>query len=305
MGVGLEKVQYGGWQNCYRLANNDIELIVTGDVGPRIIRFGFIGQENLLKEYPQFMGKTGGDEWRIYGGHRLWHAPEENPRTYLPDNSPIEVTAYQGGMRIVQPVEAVAGIQKEIDIYLSPDKPHAQITNRLINANVWPIQLAVWALTVTEAGGKMIIPLPPRGSHEGNLQPTSTLALWAYTDMADPRWTWGTKYIMLRQDVNAHYSQKVGMRVTDGWVGFVRNNTLFIKEFDYTSGAEYPDLGSNVEAYTDRDMLEVETLGPLVTLAPGASVEHTEQWHLFADVPMPMNDADVDSHILPKLNSIR
>jgi hypothetical protein len=305
MGVRLEKVQYGGWQNCYRLANDDIELIVTGDVGPRIIRFGFIGQENLLKEYPQFMGKTGGDEWRIYGGHRLWHAPEENPRTYLPDNSPIEVTEYQGGMRIVQPLEAASGIQKEIDIYLSPDKAHAQITNRLINAGVWPIQLAVWALTVTAAGGKMIIPLPPRGSHEGNLQPTSTLALWAYTDMADPRWTWGTKYIMLRQDVNAHHSQKIGMPVSDGWVGFVRNNTLFIKQFDYIPGAEYPDLGSNVEAYTDRDMLEVETLGPLVTLAPGASVEHTEQWHLFADVPMPMNDADVDTHILPKLNSIR
>ena len=30
----------------------------------------------LFKEYDEQMGKTGGDEWRIYGGHRLWIAPE-------------------------------------------------------------------------------------------------------------------------------------------------------------------------------------------------------------------------------------
>ena len=29
-------------------------------------------------------GKTGGSEWHIYGGHRLWHAPEVMPRTYYP-----------------------------------------------------------------------------------------------------------------------------------------------------------------------------------------------------------------------------
>jgi hypothetical protein len=45
----------------------------------------------------------------------------------------------------------------------------------------------------------------------------------------------------------------------------------------------------------------VETLGPLVQLAPGASVEHVEEWHLFHDVTAPHNDADVTSHILPKV----
>ncbi len=42
--VKVEKTAYKGWQNCYRVTNGKIELIVTGDVGPRVIRFGFVGR---------------------------------------------------------------------------------------------------------------------------------------------------------------------------------------------------------------------------------------------------------------------
>jgi hypothetical protein len=34
----LEKISYGGWTNCLKLSGDGIELIVTLDVGPRVIR---------------------------------------------------------------------------------------------------------------------------------------------------------------------------------------------------------------------------------------------------------------------------
>jgi hypothetical protein len=49
----------------------------------------------------------------------------------------------------------------------------------------------------------------------------------------------------------------------------------------------------------------METLGPLVTLAPGAAVEHVEDWHLFRNVAVPHNDAEVAAHVLPCLASFR
>ena len=54
--IKVEKVAYKGWQNCYRVSNGEVELIVTGDVGPRVIRFGFIGGQNLFKEFPEQLG---------------------------------------------------------------------------------------------------------------------------------------------------------------------------------------------------------------------------------------------------------
>lgn len=303
----MEKIAYKGWPNCYRLSNDIVDLVVTADVGPRIIRFGFVGEDNEFGEFKDMLGKTGGDEWRIYGGHRLWHAPEVKPRTYYPDNGPVKVRERAGGLRVVQPVEETTGIQKEIDVQLLPHEAHVKVTHRLRNTNAWAVELAPWALSVMAQGGRAIIPLPPRAPHGegGNYTPSNVITLWPCTEMADPRWTWGSKYVMLRQDPKMAKAQKVGVAVPDGWAAYARGGHLFVKKFNYVAGVHYPDLGASVETYTDADMLEVETLGPLTLLQPGAVVEHIEHWFLFRDVPLPANDADVDRYILPKVQAAK
>jgi hypothetical protein len=300
----MEKVTYRGWSNCCRIANGKVELIVTGDVGPRVIRFGVPGGENLFKEFDEMMGRTDDDEWLIYGGHRFWHAPEEKPRTYYPDNAPVEVREAEGVVRLLQPVETTTGIRKEIDIALDPKAARVKLTHRLINESLWAVELAPWALTVLDAGGKAIIPFPPRGSHETTLLPTNTMTVWAYTDMSDPRWTWGQKYIMLKQDAKAKHPQKIGVMVPDGWVACAIKGQLFVKTFTHQAGARYPDWGCSAETFTNNRMIELETLGPLTCLPPGGVVEHVEEWRLFTDVPEPRTDADVDRHVLPKVKAI-
>jgi hypothetical protein len=299
----FEKVAYKGWPNCYRLANATIELVITADVGPRIIRLGFIDGDNMFANYPDLMGLTGGDEWRIYGGHRLWHAPEVKPRTYYPDNEPVKIEDHGAFVRTVQNTEPTTGIQKEIDITLADGASKVRMVHRLRNHGLWAVRLAPWALSVMNTGGTAIIPLPPRGSHEENLLPANSMTFWAYTDMADPRWTWGTKYVLLRQDPASAAPQKIGVMLPDGWAAYAAFNNLFLKTFTYQPGASYPDMGCNMETFTNADMLELETLGPLTTLEPGATVEYIENWNLFGNVPQPKNDADVDRHILPLAKS--
>lgn len=301
----MEKINYRGWPNCYRLSNDLVDLIVTTDVGPRIIRYGFIGAENEFNEYEDMVGKTGGDAWRIYGGHRLWHSPEVAGRTYWPDNGPVKIEQHGRAVRLVQPVEATTGIVKEIDVLLSPMDSHVTLTHRLKNTNLWAVELAPWALSVMAKTGRCIIPLPPRGEHGGSFLPTSAMSLWPYTDLADPRWTWGTKYIQLRQDPAATTKQKIGLMNSDGWMAYARANHLFVKKFQFMAERSYPDFGSSVETYTDRDMLEVETVGPLTRLEPDQTIEHVEHWFLFKDIPMPQNDQEVDLHILPIVQSSR
>ena len=101
----LEKIQYGGWPNCYRYTNNSIEVVLTADVGPRIVYLGFVGQENIFNTNLGDLGSMGGIAWHHYGGHRLWHGPEVKPRTYYPDNWPIQVVVEGHQVRLIQPVE--------------------------------------------------------------------------------------------------------------------------------------------------------------------------------------------------------
>ncbi|MCC6613966.1 MAG: hypothetical protein IT320_10840 [Anaerolineae bacterium] len=297
--VELKQISYGGWSRCYQLGNGRIDLVITGEVGPRIIRLGFAGQPNEFFEAPDAMGKTGGDAWRLYGGHRLWHAPEAVPRTYFPDNAPVTVEQKDGYVHVVQPVEP-SGMAKEIDIHMDAESAHVRLVHRLKNTSPWAIECAPWALSVMAAGGVVMFPLPPRGSHPQALLPGNRLVIWPYTNMSDPRWTWGHHFVMLRQQDAP--PQKVGADVPDGWVAYARNGHLFVKLFDYQAGATYPDMGCNMETFTNTVMLEVETLGPMQKIEPGGYIEHTEDWCLFEGVPKPDSEADIDRDIIGRVH---
>jgi hypothetical protein len=86
----IEKIEYHGWKKVYRITNGTVELLVLADVGPRILHYGFAGKRNEFHEFAEEAGKTGGKEFRSYGGHRLLVSPEVE-RTYYPDNVEVEV----------------------------------------------------------------------------------------------------------------------------------------------------------------------------------------------------------------------
>ena len=129
--------------------------------------------------------------------------------------------------------------------------------------------------------GTAIFPHERYQSHSENLQPVRPMVLWAYSDMSDPRWTWGKEYFGLRQDPEMTEPQKIGFLNKRGWAAFARNGILFVKRYATEHGKTYPDFQVNTETFTNGDMLEIETMGALVSVPPGESAEHTEVWELF------------------------
>ena len=293
----IETVDFGGWPNCIRLSNGEIEVIATTDVGPRIIRLGYVGGQNLFKNFAATLGRTGDPEWHSYGGHRLWAAPEVFPRTYSPDNTPV-AHDWDGTTLTLRNSEVGNGLEKETRVTLSPTAPRVDVVHRIVNRNPWAVELAVWALSVMAPGGRAIYPQEDYRPHPDYLVPARPLVLWHFTDMTDPRWTWGRKYIQLHQDPSATTKQKIGLLNSKGWAAYTLGGEAFIKRYPYEAGANYADMGCNTETYTDPEILEVETLGPLTRLEPGEHVDHTESW-LVAKVECGPTDADIDAHILP------
>jgi hypothetical protein len=293
----VEKVTYRGWDNCYRVANGSIELIATSDVGPRIIHCGFAGAKNLFKVYDEMAGQTGGDDWKIYGGHRLWHSPEDKVRTYERDNEPIAAEEIAGGIRLQQKVEERSGIEKTIEVILEDEADTVTVVHRLKNQNVWPIELGAWALSVMEPGGFAVVPLPT-GFHPDNLLPNRTLTLWPYTQMQDDRYLFGADHILIRQEKGRNPT-KIGVYNDEGWGAYYLAPFLFVKRFEVVEGVFYPDHDSTMEVYTNSDMLELETVGPLVLLEPGEEIIHEERWQLFQDLELSFSEEDVKARLLP------
>jgi len=304
--VKIDKIPYFNQPNCYRLANGAVEVVVTTDIGPRVICYRFVGGENILGELgPDAVVKTEAGEWHPWGGHRLWHSPEIKPRTYLPDDSPVKAEIVGGdGVRLTQPVEAASHIEKEMLVKLDAAGTHVTITHKLTNRGLWPVELAPWGLTIMNGGGTTIIPNEPYISHDEKLLAARQLVVWHYTDLSDTRWTFGKKYITLRTDAKLTEPDKIGAANKQGWAAYLRKNTLFIKKFPYIEGANYPDLGCNFETYTAGDFMEIETLGPMVKLESGGSTTHVEDWYLVKDVRVGRSEADLDAAVTRALERI-
>ncbi|MHB1460238.1 MAG: hypothetical protein ACYC1M_03025 [Armatimonadota bacterium] len=302
--MNVTTVEYAGWKNCLRVENGEVELIITTDVGPRIIHFGFIGGANEFVVFEESKGKTGGDEWRGYGGHRLWHAPEEKPRTYSPDNSPVEWKLEDNMLHIKQPVEASTGIRKEMLISLDEKQNKVVVGHLLTNTNLWAIELAPWALSMMAPGGTCILPQEDFAPQPESLLPARPLVMWTYTNFSDPRWTLGPKYMRLRQDVTRSDPQKAGILNTKGWAGYNNGDRLFIKSFPYIADETYPDWGCNCETFTNEAMLEVESVGGTVKLQPGQTEFHPETWWLFKGFKAPESDDQLEAALQPLLEKV-
>jgi hypothetical protein len=297
----MTQVAYRGWTGCHRLANRWLELVAVADVGPRVIHLSNPGGENIFGVLPDELGLSGGDQHRLYGGHRLWHAPEAMPRTYWPDNEPVEAVQEGQTLRLIQPVEKTTGIQKEIVVVLSDDSAHVEVRHSLTNSGPWAMDLAPWSPTIMNTGGTAIVPQSDAPTPH-SLLPNRIVVLWPYTSMPDPRVHWGRRYVMIRQ-MPGHGEFKLGLNATAGWAAYQCGRRLFVKCFRHQPGAAYPDNGCSVEVYACDQFLELETLGGMVRLEPGATVQHTEHWFLFDDVEPVATEDDVDRIILPLLRS--
>jgi hypothetical protein len=290
----IEKIQYGGWENNLRLTNGKIELVVTLDIGPRVIRLGEIGGKNLFNEFTEQLGKSGETDWQIRGGHRFWHAPEAIPRTYILDNYPVEFEQLNElSLRVMPATETENGIQKQIDLAMDKSERKVTLTHRMTNIGRWEIELAPWALSVMAKGGRAIMPLPKKQPHFERPNPAYSLTFWSYTDLTDPRLKFGTKYITI-DHAKAQGPSKWGMNIEAEWVGYMVQGTLFVKTFEFDAKAVYPDNGCNFETYSDENIMELETLGPMRKLRPGESLEHVETWRVFTGMPAVFDEQDIE-----------
>jgi len=271
-------------------------MFVTTDAGPRILRFNLAGRDNLLQVYEDGDAGMSPDAWHPVGGHRLWHAPEEIPRTYWPDNVPVEAVVRDNAVDILQPVEGTTRLRKSLRIEF--EASFVRVVHRIENLNPWAIEAAPWALSIVAKGGRAIFPQEEYRSHPEYLLPARPLVLWHYTDMSDPRWTWGRKYIQLRHDPAHESKQKIGLLNRREWCAYACGDQLFVKRFAHIAGANYPDFQCNCETYVCGEFLELESLGPLERIEPGEQVEHVEIWHV-SPTTVGGSEAEIDAVVLP------
>lgn len=268
------------------LENRHLWLEFLAEAGPRIVRVGLAGSaENLFAETPDISWSTAAGDYFVRGGHRLWHAPEDRRRTSVPDNAGLVVEPVAGGVRLIQPTEALTGITKQMEIHLPAERPAVIVQHVLQNDGIWPVELAPWAITQLPLGGVAILPQMLKPVDVASLLPNRQLVLWPYTHWQDERLQLYDDYILFQAQPQAAPC-KVGYLNRLGWVAYWRAGVLFCKRFAPQVERLHPDSNCNVEVYGDGRCLELETIAPFPRLEPGQAVTHTETWEFYPDRPV-------------------
>lgn len=283
----MKQLAYQGWQNCYQIESGDCRMITTADIGPRIVHLSRGNGENLLKLFEDQIGKVGGDDWRLVGGHRVWYAPENPVTSYIPDNTAVEVEVISSD-EVCFTVSPTPEVDKSLIMRVANTPNEFNLINKIKNTSELTLRTASWGITTFAPGGVGYMPIPKASSQSETLCASGQINLWDYTLLSDPAFAWRSEWVEFHQNRTLS-KQKVGTFLRNPWLAYRLKESLVIKTFDFNkedlSASDFPDLGSNIEVYFDTSMLELEGLSPWTELKPGESVSHTEKLQVLAIEP--------------------
>ena len=275
---GLPGDYYGRPTRLLATAHCWVEVLAEG--GPRVVRFGLHGGENLFAETPTASWDGGHGTYELLGGHRLWFAPESDDCS-VPDGTGLTLSAIPDAtgpaVRLTGAVEAPSGLRKAVEVRLDPHSAAMSLRHVLTNEGPHTLQIAPWPITQLRLGGVAVVPLPP-GGEEPSRRPNQLMVLWPYASGTDERLRIGDHWLTV--SARPDRPMKVGCLSSTGTAGYLRDGLLVVLRFDPARGSVHPDLGCNLEVYSDDRTIELESLGPLGTLKRGDSVTHDERWEI-------------------------
>ena len=288
--MAVEYSPFAGWEKNLKLSNGVVEVIITLEVGPRIISYRPVEGRSVLKLVREEAGDSKEKVWKIRGGHRLWTAPEdfgqEGSLCYALDNAEVEhAIEDEFTVRVSNMIEGRARLRREMIVRLEKASPRVMLVHRIIHEGGVPLEIAPWALSVMAEGGYAVLSQPPLGTHPEDYLPDRAIITWPFTDLSDERFGVGRRLISLRQTPRPPF--KIGLRHPEGWAAYILGDHLFIKDVPLIEGETYPDFGSNFETFTNAEFLELETIGPLKRISEGETIEHKERWVIFNGIDLP------------------
>lgn len=274
----ITTTRYAGHE-AIRIDAGAVQLMVTTSVGPRVLAMLTGDGRNHLADLPEAtLECPGSDPIHLYGGSRLWAAPEDPRFTYRPDDDPVGVEEIVDGIKLSTRPDAVAGTSREIDIrVLGPER--LAFDYRVVNRADRPQRLAAWAITMMAAGGRSWLPLLTEEFDPGGFQGQRNVVLWPYSSSADPRYLLEDHAIELRASIDPSLGRfKVGTSLRRGWAAHWAGGLLLVKYSRHDESLTYPDMGASGQIYTQHDFTELESIGPLTALEPGETASHHEDW---------------------------
>lgn len=285
-GVTVEKIDFRGWKDAWKISNESCEVIVVPAVA-RIISFSLKGKESVLWIEPGNAGKTAKDDkqWHNFGGDKIWPAQQDQwgwPPPYHFDCAPNTADAIPGGVRLTTPVSPVFGAQGMREIVLDEKKPLLRIHQEMTRTGDQAKELTLWSVTQVRKPEYAMLPLGQEVENKsGGKERYKPLGALNHA-------LFRAHKTVLSISNDDEPGQKVGVKpdeaFRDGWVAAVFPGLMLVESHALVQDAKYPDGGMHGEIYTApkavQHYVEIELLGPMTAPKKGEKFKHDLVWQL-------------------------
>lgn len=280
-------IETNQYTNCIEITNKEVRVVIEPNYGGRVLYYERSGK-NVLFVDPREDGYTSaskeeaplknlspcagrfdiGPEMTIAAHPTLWYGKYTSE--ILNDFS----------VKILSEKDDVTGVQLERIFELDDASSRLSCTQTIHNVSDEEKQYFFWSRTFAQGGGVCVVPLNPISRY-----PKGYL-MYGPGDTID---------YMPEKENNVHVDNailkivgpperaKFAMDSMDGWLAyFAKNNLLFVKKFPCFPNAVYGEIAANTISiwYNGEQMTELEPIGPLENIAPGAEASFTEEWFL-------------------------
>jgi hypothetical protein len=265
------------WGRVLWVTTDTAEVGIALDFGIRLVHLSCPGMENLYyvqnNDLSDGFAKDNG--WRLYGGHRLWLAPE-SALSYTPENAPISYTINGNTLQITQATDEALKIVKSMTLEFCADG-EISVTHEIRNISTDSITGASWGINTLDAGGTAFISFDC--GTKGGYNPKRTVSLWSDTNLHDSRLRFDRNSLTATHLPLPEYL-KLGLYTAAGRAEFRNKGQCFVITFKAAPMASCPDGGCNLELYMNIRFTELETLGTVTDIPPGCCASHQELWRL-------------------------
>ncbi|HUM04408.1 MAG TPA: hypothetical protein VLT90_03045 [Terriglobales bacterium] len=278
----IDRISYHDWPESILLSNCVVEAIVVPALG-RVMQFRFAGDETgPFWENPELHGQlpdahTNG--WLNFGGDKAWPAPQTEweqhtgqswPPPSAFDSKPFHASVADEKVVLVSEVDPHYGVRVVRHIKLLAKSTQLAITTEFQKHEGVDVEISVWVITQLAEPDRVFV-LLPGNSHFPN----------GYQQQRGPSPTdlrRDGRLLSLRRDPREYV--KIG---TEGTSMLWMNQRMALLICTEETAGVYPDGGSRTEVYTNPNphcYVELETTGPLATLAAGARISRTNSYTL-------------------------
>ncbi len=280
--ISVIEQEYHGW-DAFVFSNSLVKAVVVPGIA-RIMDFRLVGGDNVIWQNESMWGMESivtNSDWQNFGGVRLSVSPQAAwgwPPAPLLDRGSCKSSVDAVGLNLQgQPVPAL-GVRLDRSLSMEKDSQVFHLSYSMQNISTNPVSWGIWNIVQLRPGGRVMLPAPKDAVIWEATEKEGT-GIWKPIKDGKLKFWARVDDLLVMQHTNQ--TSKIFATSSQGWVAYIYGDTVYVLSFEADVNAEYPAGEGSAEVYTNGGYVELEHIGPLVTLLPGEKTVLIEKWHLF------------------------